>query len=182
MAERTDRSRSSCGSGSGPAGWSPRQKRVASIAKAWRGADYGLSGAVRRSITTVRNSSRMKMKKLGTHLHARDAIWAVPKCRHFPFGTHSPISGHTRPLRSTKPSRNLPYDAKWECSLPGTASAQGAIGKGRSGGGDLHRRITGARGEGASDAAITVHDSPRALTFELEGRSAGPWVRGELEG
>jgi anti-anti-sigma regulatory factor len=27
---------------------------------------------------------------------------------------------------------------------------------------------------------ITVHDSPRALTFQLEGRLAGPWVR-ELE-
>lgn len=27
---------------------------------------------------------------------------------------------------------------------------------------------------------ITVHDSPRALTFLLEGRLAGPWVR-ELE-
>ena len=24
---------------------------------------------------------------------------------------------------------------------------------------------------------ITVHDSPRALTFQLEGRLAGPWVR-----
>ena len=27
---------------------------------------------------------------------------------------------------------------------------------------------------------ITVHESPRALTFQLEGRLAGPWVR-ELE-
>jgi hypothetical protein len=27
---------------------------------------------------------------------------------------------------------------------------------------------------------ITVHDSPRTLTFQLEGRLAGPWVR-ELE-
>jgi anti-anti-sigma regulatory factor len=27
---------------------------------------------------------------------------------------------------------------------------------------------------------ITVHDSPRVLTFQLEGRMAGPWVR-ELE-
>ena len=27
---------------------------------------------------------------------------------------------------------------------------------------------------------ITVHDSPRALTFQLEGRLAGPWLR-ELE-
>jgi anti-anti-sigma regulatory factor len=27
---------------------------------------------------------------------------------------------------------------------------------------------------------ITIHDSPRALTFQLEGRLAGPWVR-ELE-
>ena len=27
---------------------------------------------------------------------------------------------------------------------------------------------------------ITVHDSPEALTFQLEGRLAGPWVR-ELE-
>ena len=27
---------------------------------------------------------------------------------------------------------------------------------------------------------ITVHDKPRALTFQLEGRLAGPWVR-ELE-
>ena len=24
---------------------------------------------------------------------------------------------------------------------------------------------------------ITVHDSPRALTFQLEGRLAGPWVQ-----
>jgi anti-anti-sigma regulatory factor len=24
---------------------------------------------------------------------------------------------------------------------------------------------------------ITVHDKPRALTFQLEGRLAGPWVR-----
>jgi anti-anti-sigma regulatory factor len=24
---------------------------------------------------------------------------------------------------------------------------------------------------------ITVHDSPRALTFQLEGRLAGPWLR-----
>jgi anti-anti-sigma regulatory factor len=24
---------------------------------------------------------------------------------------------------------------------------------------------------------ITVHDGPRALTFQLEGRLAGPWVR-----
>ena len=24
---------------------------------------------------------------------------------------------------------------------------------------------------------ITVHDSPRALTFQLEGKLAGPWVR-----
>ena len=24
---------------------------------------------------------------------------------------------------------------------------------------------------------ITVHDRPRALTFQLEGRLAGPWVR-----
>ena len=28
---------------------------------------------------------------------------------------------------------------------------------------------------------ITVHDAPRTLTFRLEGRLAGPWVR-ELEG
>jgi ABC-type transporter Mla MlaB component len=28
---------------------------------------------------------------------------------------------------------------------------------------------------------ITVHDDPRALTFQLEGRLAGPWLR-ELEG
>ena len=28
---------------------------------------------------------------------------------------------------------------------------------------------------------ITVHDNPRSLTFQLEGRLAGPWVR-ELEG
>ena len=28
---------------------------------------------------------------------------------------------------------------------------------------------------------ITVHDKPGALTFQLEGRLAGPWVR-ELEG
>jgi ABC-type transporter Mla MlaB component len=27
---------------------------------------------------------------------------------------------------------------------------------------------------------ITVHDKPRALTFQLEGRLAGPWLR-ELE-
>jgi anti-anti-sigma regulatory factor len=27
---------------------------------------------------------------------------------------------------------------------------------------------------------ITVHDTPEALTFQLEGRLAGPWVR-ELE-
>ena len=27
---------------------------------------------------------------------------------------------------------------------------------------------------------ITVHDSPRTLTFQLEGRLAGPWLR-ELE-
>ena len=27
---------------------------------------------------------------------------------------------------------------------------------------------------------ITVHDEPQALTFQLEGRLAGPWVR-ELE-
>jgi hypothetical protein len=27
---------------------------------------------------------------------------------------------------------------------------------------------------------ITVHDSPRALTFQLEGRLVGPWLR-ELE-
>ena len=27
---------------------------------------------------------------------------------------------------------------------------------------------------------ITVHDNPHALTFQLEGRLAGPWVR-ELE-
>lgn len=27
---------------------------------------------------------------------------------------------------------------------------------------------------------ITVHDDPRALTFQLEGRLAGPWVQ-ELE-
>ena len=27
---------------------------------------------------------------------------------------------------------------------------------------------------------ITVHDNPQALTFELEGRLAGPWLR-ELE-
>ena len=27
---------------------------------------------------------------------------------------------------------------------------------------------------------ITVHDSPRAFTFQLEGRLAGPWLR-ELE-
>jgi ABC-type transporter Mla MlaB component len=27
---------------------------------------------------------------------------------------------------------------------------------------------------------ITVHDNPQALTFQLEGRLAGPWVR-ELE-
>src|SRR5437867_2249798 len=27
---------------------------------------------------------------------------------------------------------------------------------------------------------ITVHEGPRALTFQLEGRLAGPWVR-ELE-
>jgi len=27
---------------------------------------------------------------------------------------------------------------------------------------------------------ITVHDSPRALTFRLEGRLAGPWLR-EME-
>src|SRR5258708_6547994 len=25
---------------------------------------------------------------------------------------------------------------------------------------------------------ITVHDEPRALTFQLEGRLAGPWLRG----
>jgi hypothetical protein len=24
---------------------------------------------------------------------------------------------------------------------------------------------------------ITVHDKPEALTFQLEGRLAGPWVR-----
>ena len=24
---------------------------------------------------------------------------------------------------------------------------------------------------------ITVHHNPRALTFQLEGRLAGPWVR-----
>ena len=24
---------------------------------------------------------------------------------------------------------------------------------------------------------ITVHDSPRSLTFQLEGRLAGPWLR-----
>jgi ABC-type transporter Mla MlaB component len=28
---------------------------------------------------------------------------------------------------------------------------------------------------------ITVHDNPRALTFQLEGQLAGPWLR-ELEG
>src|SRR5438552_1185403 len=28
---------------------------------------------------------------------------------------------------------------------------------------------------------ITVHDNPRSLTFQLEGRLAGPWLR-ELEG
>ena len=28
---------------------------------------------------------------------------------------------------------------------------------------------------------ITVHDKPRVLTFQLEGRLAGPWLR-ELEG
>jgi hypothetical protein len=28
---------------------------------------------------------------------------------------------------------------------------------------------------------ITVHEGPRALTFQLEGRLAGPWLR-ELEG
>ena len=27
---------------------------------------------------------------------------------------------------------------------------------------------------------ITVHDNPESLTFQLEGRLAGPWVR-ELE-
>jgi hypothetical protein len=27
---------------------------------------------------------------------------------------------------------------------------------------------------------ITVHDNPRSLTFQLEGRMAGPWLR-ELE-
>ena len=27
---------------------------------------------------------------------------------------------------------------------------------------------------------ITVHDKPQALTFQLEGRLAGPWLR-ELE-
>ena len=35
--------------------------------------------------------------------------------------------------------------------------------------------------EGAKMLRITVHDNPSGVTFQLEGRLAGPWVR-ELEG
>ena len=31
--------------------------------------------------------------------------------------------------------------------------------------------------EGVAMLRITVHDNPRALTFQLEGSLAGPWVR-----